>query len=328
MARSKNETPIGAASKDEVVASLLRERILNGLTLGVLRAGERLPGVRTLALDFGVGARAVLSACRILEEEQLIERRDRSGMYVAANVSLHAAGESSHSEWLAAVLIEGLKRGFPAPALASQLHDVFGERRFRALVADSNDDQLWSLADELVRDYGVEPVSLDLDLLALGNEFPDPLIPIDVVITTSFQTDSVKALAKRLGAPVLSLTMCTGLFSEVRRQLVRKPVYFVVSDPRMARKLSTIFATADGAENLRTVVQGREDVDAIPEAAPVYITRLTRTKMQGSPLLDRCLPEERVFSTESARELLALVVGKRMRNSFTQTMKGAAIAST
>ncbi len=272
-----------------------------------------------MARRFGVGPRAVLEACRRLEGERVIERRDRSGMYVAAVSASTSCSAASDSGWLADVLIEGLRRGVAAPDLASQLHAVFEARQFRALVADSNDDQLWSLADELERDYGVEAIPLDLDLLALGNEFPEPSSPIDVIVTTSFQTDAVKALATRLGAPVLGLTMCTGLFAEVRRMLTRQLVYFIVADPRMARKLSAIFSTDVGAENLRTIVLGRGSIDAIPENAPVYITRLTRTKMAGSPLLSRCLPEARVFSAESARELLALVVSKGVQVSEANT---------
>ncbi len=294
-----------------MVVDLLRQRILNGLTLGLLREGGRLPGVRAMARDMAVGPRAVLEACKRLEAERLIERRARSGMYVAAAAHSQASSAASHSGWLADVLIEGLRRGVAPPDLASQLNGIFEARRFRALVADSNDDQLWSLADELEHDYGVDPVSVDLDLLRLGNEFPEPSEPIDVIVTTSFQTDAVKALAARLGTPVLGLTMCTGLFAEVRRLLARQPVYFIVSDPRMARKLSGIFSTDAGAGNLRAVVWGRDDIDAIPDTAPVYITRLTRTKMTGSPLLNRCLPEARVFSAESARALLELVVNRR-----------------
>jgi len=59
-------------------------------------------------------------------------------------------------------------------------------------------------------------------------------------------------------------------------------------------------------------VIGRDDVTVIPDDAPVYITRAARARVDDDSLLQRVLPEDRVFSQESAREILSLVITSNM----------------
>jgi hypothetical protein len=104
------------------------------------------------------------------------------------------------------------------------------------------------------------------------------------------------------------VAMCTDLFAEVARLLEQEPVYFVVADPRFAARLRRLFDPGAGASRLAVLVHGRDDLDQIPPGAPLCITRLARRRMRGSPLLARGLPESRVFTPESARELMTFVV--------------------
>jgi hypothetical protein len=59
---------------------------------------------------------------------------------------------------------------------------------------------------------------------------------------------------------------------------------------------------------LRTLVAGRDDLGEIPETAPTYLTQLARRQVGDIPLLRRVMAESRVFSTESARQILSFMV--------------------
>ncbi len=62
------------------LADYLRERIQSG----ELKVGQRLPSYVDLYNEHGVSTTTVQRACDLLDQEQLIERRNGSGIYVAA----------------------------------------------------------------------------------------------------------------------------------------------------------------------------------------------------------------------------------------------------
>lgn len=304
----------GTNRRAEVVERL-RNMVLSGLTLGLIKDGDRLPGVRTVAADFGVDPRIVLGAYHELADRGVVDRRDRSGMYAKAQVH----GEAPlRNDWVVEVAMEALDHGLRPAMLGRQLSNVFESRELHALVIDCNEDQLWSLSDELNLDYGIKVTTADLDMMGLGNGLPEMSTPPDFVVTTSFHVDEVAVIARELNVPMITVTMCTGLFAEVNNLMKTQRVYFVVSDARMARKLERVFEASEYRAKLQVLVEGRHGLGQIPDDAPVYITRLTRTRIPGSPLLDRCLPEARVFSQESARELISMVVKAGMERLTSQ----------
>lgn len=81
------EKPIRTTNVPDAVAGALRERILNGTHA----PGDRLPGNRELAVNFGVSMGSVREAISTLSAEGLIETRAGRGTYVARGVDTHAA---------------------------------------------------------------------------------------------------------------------------------------------------------------------------------------------------------------------------------------------
>lgn len=302
-----------SSNKPGQLAAALRQRILSGLVLGLVKEGDRLAGVRETSQEFGVNERSVLTAWRQLELEGLIERRRRSGVYVATSRDSQGADGERHADWFAELLTQAVSRDLPAPELSRQLSRIVDGSDLHALVIECNDDQLWSLSDELRRDYGFRVTTLDLDVLRVGGAPPLRSFGADLTVTTSFHQQDVEALTVDLAIPVFAVTMCTELFAEVRVLLSRQPVYFVVSDRRMARKLHRIFGDTVEARNLRTLVFGEDDIDAIPSAAAVYATRFTRTQVGASRVL-RGMPEARIFSAGSARALFSFMVRARLES--------------
>ncbi len=62
----------------------LRGKIKYGIACGELRAGERLPSVRELAVQIGIAPMTVAAVYRELQEAELLEARGSSGTFVAA----------------------------------------------------------------------------------------------------------------------------------------------------------------------------------------------------------------------------------------------------
>ncbi len=286
----------------------IRSRLFSGLHLGLFKHGGRLPSARELSRELGTDPRVVLAAYRTLEREGLVALRERSGVFVAPAATLAGVEAPLRTDWLVEALMRGLNHGLPGSRMADALQRSLETRRLHALVVECNDDQLYSVPAELRRDYGLDVTALDV--ATLDGEGRPRGVPrhVDLLVTTRFHKREVERLGERGGSARIVITMCTELFAEVRRLLATMPVYFVVADPRFAVKLHRLFEGAPGAANLIPMVAGRDDLDAIPDSAPTYFTQLARARVGDTPLKRRVLPEARVFSSESARQLLSFIV--------------------
>lgn len=290
------------------ITDTIRSRLFSGLHLGLFKHGGRLPSVRELSRELAANPRVVLAAYRALEREGLVSLRERSGVYVAPAATLVGAESAIRADWMVDVLMRGLARGIPGTAMADSLQRVLETRRLHAVVMECNADQLHSVPAELRRDYGFEVSALDVATLDGRGRPPGVLRRADLLVSTPFHRRQVERLAETLGTPKVVITMCADLFAEVRRLLPATPVYFVVADPRFAAKLHRLFEGAPGADNLRPRIVGQDDLEEIPDAAPTYLTQLARERVGDLSLPRRVLPEARVFSNESARQLLSFVV--------------------
>lgn len=64
----------------------LMEQIRHGVETGALRAGERLPTIRSLAEELVINPNTVVRAYRELQHEGVVELRQGSGAYVGRSV--------------------------------------------------------------------------------------------------------------------------------------------------------------------------------------------------------------------------------------------------
>ena len=133
-------------------------------------------------------------------------------------------------------------------------------------------DQLYSVPEELQRDFGIRTTGIEIDSILAGQDAPVELRKVDLLVTTPFHQNEGRSLARRLGMPMVVITMCTDLFTEVGRLLPRALVYFVVTDLRFADKLHRLGSSV-GAANLGTLVRGSHHLSEIPDDAPTYLTR-------------------------------------------------------
>src|SRR6186713_231681 len=71
-----------SAAEPELLYDHVAGQIVQLIEGGTLRAGERIPSVRTLSRQQGVSVSTVLQAYRLLEDRGLIEARPQSGYFV------------------------------------------------------------------------------------------------------------------------------------------------------------------------------------------------------------------------------------------------------
>jgi DNA-binding transcriptional regulator YhcF (GntR family) len=293
------------------IAAALRQRLLSGLHLGVLRPGGRLPTVREIARELDSDPRVVLAAYRQLEKEGIVELRQRSGIYVAPVGRLTGEELARQAEWVVDAALEGLRRGIPVPEYPRRMEQYLARLRLRAACVECNRDQIASLSAELKSDYGFDVRGVDVEDLGSGTP-PDAVRQADLVVTTPFHAGVVAGVAERAGKSWVVASLRVDVYAEIARLLPTQTVYFVVSDATYATKLRGIFGHVPGAASFHALVHGRDDLRQIPDDAPTYITAVARERLDDARLLARVMPERRALSMESAREILTFVVRANM----------------
>ena len=291
----------------DTIVDTLRGRVLRGLQAGTLTAGDRLPSARELAVEFNADHRLLVSAYKILEGERLLELRPRGGAYVLARPSQDGLPPLPES-WLVDVFVQGLGRELPGPELHEWLRRCVETLRLRAVVITATEDQAYGLCRELRDDFGFEADAVLTEELGDPGVVPLPVRRADLLLTTGGNAELVRELGREHRKAVTVIEVRPELRGGEWALLLRRPVYAVVATPEFGDILLKFFAHLPGIENLRIVVYGRDDLSAIPEGAPTYVTQRVRADLGGVRIPGRVLPSVRTISTESARELFAFVV--------------------
>jgi len=125
----------------------------------------------------------------------------------------------------------------------------------------------------------------------------------DLLVTTAFHATQLRAAQRRLGRPLVVVTLMPGFLEELAALVAREPVYFVGLDPRFAAKLRRIFTDVRPSANLWPMVLGRDEVQRIEPGAAVYVMP-GAAPMMPRGLDVRLIRAPRVFSLETAAELL------------------------
>ena len=299
------------ALSSEAIVGLLRERIIDQVRAGTLEYGDRLPSARDLSTELDADPRTILAAYHVLAEEDLVELRRRSGVYVAARPSPTAALLAPPARWLVDVLADAVARDIGAPALAQRITAATATVPTRAVVIECNRDQIHSICRELREDYGVLAEGLELGRIEAEPDAIEALRRADLIVSAA-HADVVRPLAERLGVPCIITSVRPDLIHRTTRLLARGPVYFVVSDARFAEKLRRLFAPLPGGDNFRAIVLGRDDVWSIPADATTYIMRLAMERLAGATVPGRVVAPVRIFSSACAREILGLIVRRNL----------------
>lgn len=270
-----------------------------------------------------MGPRGIVAAYRELERDGIVEVRARSGVYVAPHALSPGWLLPQFQDWVVRTLVGGIRRGVPGPELPEHIRRCLQTVRLRALCAECNRDQLRYLCSELERDYGLDTVGVGLEALSSG-EAAAELERADLLVTTSFHLGEIRRIARRADKPWVAIVLRRDFVSEVVRHLGQGLVFFVVADVRYAEKLHVMYGRVRGAANLRAMVVGQHDLSEIPAGAPTYVTKAARERLGDEPRLSHVAPIERMFSLETAREILSFTVGANLAALRGQTQTSSA----
>lgn len=292
------------------ITNLLRQRTVRGLQTGAMHGGDRLPSTRVIAAELDVDPRVVLSAYRELAAEGLVEMRERSGVYVAPNPTASGNEPGVAERWIVDIFAQGIAREVSPDTLLEWLQRSLRVCRLRAGVITATADQLLGVCRELEADYGFSAEGVLASAIdpAAGAPLPPELAGADLLVTTEAHEATVRALATRVGAPVIAVEVRGDLIGREWLDLLRHPVYVVATDVTFIALLRSFFANTPGAGNLRPVLLGRDSLSSIPAGATTYVTQSARERLGDTPIPGRVIPPARVFGPETVRELLTFVV--------------------
>ena len=292
------------------IAEALRHRVQRGLVSGVLRPGDRLPSTREMAADLDADPRVVADAYRVLAADGLVELRPRAGVFVGQGTAAPGVAEAPSAVWLADVVAEGVRRGVAAPALAGALEQATRSRQLQVAVVAGTVDQAVGIARELRDDFGMDATSHVAD--QLDADPPRALARAHLLVGTEFTAERVQRLGQRLDVRVLVIDVRPDLLSPEWRLLLREAqreaLYVVLADARFGALVQTFLHGAEGAENVRVLVAGEDDLDQIPPTAAAYVTEAARERIGRGRLPTRLVAPARTLSDASVRSVAEALV--------------------
>lgn len=301
-------------ARDEV-GKRLRDRLVGELHLGRLHTGDRLPGVREVADEMGVGVRAVVRAYRELEREGLVEIRSRSGVYVAPQERLDGQVLEETASWLADVLVEAVKRRVPVPRLPEFVRRCTATIRPRCVLLESTEDHLAVLAHELEEELGFEVQALDFRRIGGSGrsgsmqrpEIPGAMADAHLLVTTTYHAASARAVAESLGKPLVVVTVHPTVAATLDRRLRADVLTVVCVDPDFGDRVKAVYG-GQYADRVRVItVDQREALRSLDPEEPVMLTLAARRRLGEAPPRT-LLPHSPSISPESARELTTLLI--------------------
>jgi len=117
----------------------------------------------------------VLSAYRELAAEGLVELRERSGAYVAADPASVGSAPGMAEAWVVDIFAQAIAREISPSTLVAWMQHSLATRPLRAGVIAGTDDQLLGLCRELEADYGLEADGVTAASLGSGAAVPPAL---------------------------------------------------------------------------------------------------------------------------------------------------------
>lgn len=299
------------------IAEVLRRRILGLVRAGTLKGGDRLPSTRELGREFDTDPRVIQGAYRLLAEEQLVVQRQRSGVFVnEPRIRMDRPGLSAL--WLAELFADALARDVPAAQLPNVLQRALATRPIRVATVTAVIDQNEGMCRELRDDFGLRATCVSTSDVLGGPPYPQALRDAELIVTTEAQALRVREVGTQLGVPVIAISVRRDLLGQPLKEVLLDKAYMVVADPNFVPVLKKYFGSQPRGQNVQFLVVGRDDLDAIPATATVYVTTAAADRIGNRRLPGRRLPPARVFSTESAREILHFVIRRNLEADMTQ----------
>ena len=300
----------------------LRHRIAAAMHLGRLRPGDRLPSIREIHHLLGIPYSSVVKAYDQLEAEGLVEKRDRSGMYLAPQQRLRRELLSDTAIWLAEVLTDAYEQQIKLSHLPELLRRWTSATRLRCACIASDGDQMIALCTEMKQQFGLSPLPISTSLLPIGapeasidpDALPTSLREAELVVTTAFHAPSARAVAEALRVPLVVLTVSPEAVAVAERRLREGDLTVVCVDPAFGDQVRSL---AGGQYRDRVRVVLADDLDAVATldpADPVLLTRAAHAQLKDLQLR-LLLPLSASFALSGVRDLAEVIIQLNMEAS-------------
>lgn len=293
--------------------ALLKSQIMTGVHLGYLEAGDRLPSIRSIARDFGISHHTAVRTYRQLEADGLVEKRGRSGIFVADLSSNRSIPLMETGSWIAEVLVEACEHQIRIPWLPELIRRWTTTSRVLCACVESDEDSLRALCLEFSTRLGVEcePIAAELFTSDGGEELlrrlPPRLQEADVLVTTTFHAPRLRWAAELMGKPLVIARADPHVVEAIDQHLIRSQLTLVCVDPVFGERISAMrYAGVEG--RIRVVLaHDSHGLARLDRNEPILLTRAARERL-GNFNVRLLTPHFPAFSLGSARELATLMV--------------------
>lgn len=301
-----------------------RAELLNALHTGRVRAGDRLPSIRTIARERSVDHRQVARAYQMLSVEGLVEVRGRSGVYVAEvdvrpNLRLQEA-----ARWAGAVMAEAWKRGITARDATEIISRWTDGSALRCACVESNRDQMTAYCTEVADLTGTQMIPTyvpagDASFVSdrrQRTQLAEGLRAVDLIITTQYHHGVLRSIAPA-GTPIVVLQISPLLSEAVRQHLRRSPLTVVSVTREFGERFRLMYADVlPRPDWLRVLLAADPDTPArLVPGEPVLLTRAARDVLPvpiASPL---AFPHSPTLAGETIAQLSEVIVTLNLRKA-------------
>lgn len=305
----------GSSDREGEVVNCLRDQLTHAVHLGHLHTGDRLPSIREIVRALGVTHHAAVHAYDVLSAEGLVEKRGRSGVYLAKQEGSGAQPTADAARWLVGVLAGACEQGIRLPYLSELLRRWTASVQLRCACIDSDADHRTAFCAEVSRQFGLDTQEVPFNLLPSwepGQRVEIEAVPVevrqaDVLITTIYHAPTVRAMAEMLGKRVVVATTNPDVVEIVERHLRDGQLTVVCVDSVFADRLR---ALRGGEYSDRIHVVLADDTRALAQinhAEPVLLTRAAHEKL-GSVRFRLLVSHSPSFSPAFERDLSEVIV--------------------
>ena len=110
---------------NETIYEQIKAQIIDFIDNGVLKPDDKLPSVRSLALDLGINPNTVMKAYQELEDNGYIYTLNKKGAFISSNIK-----QSNKHDQDAKYLINQLKdKGYTSKQLKELIDEVYRKEK-------------------------------------------------------------------------------------------------------------------------------------------------------------------------------------------------------
>ncbi|HUE96218.1 MAG TPA: GntR family transcriptional regulator, partial [Longimicrobiaceae bacterium] len=292
----------------------LRRSILAAVHEGAAQAGDRLPSIRDVADACETTTYSAVQAYKALEDEGIVEKRERSGVFIASLGETPVRRLPETATWLRGVVADGYLLQVKLPGLPDLIENWTASAPLRCACVESSEDYRVALCEEIRGQFGLE--ALDVPAVAQeGGASPARLDSIesavrraDLIVTTPFHLPRVRSLAARLDIPLVVATLDDASANAIaRRARVAEEVVLICVDPAFGRRMTINLRPDERARARVVALADGPDLRQIDRDQPVLLTKAARRRLSGEEFR-LVLPQYPGFSRRFAERLAHTII--------------------